>query len=309
MGEGDKPSELRLYGNVDQRKVELSFLDSERIKEVLVEEGDVVESGQVLARQEVRRLEDRISALEAQVKVSEVVLTRLKNGSRPEEIDQAKAAVAAAEAELEYAIKQKDRYQAIWNKSRGAVSEQDVDDAASREKVAREVLTQRSKELDLVVAGPRQEDIDEAAANLYLSRQNLQELKNKLGDAELRSPSRAVVRSRLQEPGDMASPQRPVFSLMITSPKWVRAYVSEVDLGKIKPGMPTMVYTDGYPSEPEEGKVGFMSSEAEFTPKTVQTEELRTSLVYEVRIYVEDKQDRLRMGMPATVVFPENAGQ
>lgn len=297
--------ELKLYGNVDQRRVELSFIDPERISEILVEEGDVVQPGQILARQETRRLRDRIASLEAQVAVSEVVLTRLKNGSRPEDIDRAKAAVSSAEAELAFADQQLNRYQSIWERSQGAVSARDVDEMKSKQKVAQEQLKQRRKELELAEAGPRQEDIDEAQATLELNRRNLQEWRNTLADSELKSPSLAVVRSRLQEPGDMASPQRSVLSLAIISPKWVRAYIAETELGKIRPGMEAIVLTDSHPDEGIKGKVGFISSVAEFTPKTVQTEELRTSLVYEIRVYVEDSRDRLRLGMPATVVFPE----
>jgi HlyD family secretion protein len=103
------------------------------------------------------------------------------------------------------------------------------------------------------------------------------------------------------EPGDMASPQRPVYTLAITDPKWVRAYVTEVDLGRIKPGMSATLVTDSHPDQPLKGKVGYISSVAEFTPKTVQTEELRSSLVYEIRVLADDADDRLRLGMPVTV--------
>jgi len=106
----------------------------------------------------------------------------------------------------------------------------------------------------------------------------------------------------------MASPQRPVFTLAITDPKWVRAYVAEPDLGRIKPGMPATLSTDSHPGEALDGKIGYISSVAEFTPKTVQTEELRSSLVYEVRVLVDDTNDRLRLGMPATVRIALNAG-
>lgn len=299
-----KGHELTLYGNVDQRQVELAFIDPERIGEVLVEEGDVVRPGQVLARQETRRLKDRIAALEAEVKAADVALTRLKNGTRPEEIDRDRAAVAASEAELAYAQQQLERYEELWNRSKNSISMKDVDEKRTAFRVATETLAQNRKTLTLAVEGPRWEDIAEAEAALLLSQRTLEEYRNRLLDAELKAPSDAVVRSRLQEPGDMASAQRPVFSLAVISPKWVRAYVSEAQLGLVKPGMKAKVYTDSYPDEAVEGTVGFISSVAEFTPKTVQTTELRTSLVYEVRVYVEDKDDRLRLGMPATVVFP-----
>ena len=106
----------------------------------------------------------------------------------------------------------------------------------------------------------------------------------------------------------MASPQKPVFSLAITNPKWVRAYVSEVDLGKVHPGMAASIVVDSFPDHRFDGWVGFISPVAEFTPKTVQMDELRTSLVYEVRVFVKDPTDNLRLGMPATVLLPLNGG-
>jgi HlyD family secretion protein len=126
-------------------------------------------------------------------------------------------------------------------------------------------------------------------------------MNHQLTEAELKAPIDAVVRARLLEPGDMASPQRPAFTLAITDPKWVRAYVAEPDLGRVRAGQDARVSTDSQPGEAIAGKVGYISSVAEFTPKTVQTEELRSSLVYEIRVMVDDPQDRLRLGMPATV--------
>lgn len=299
----EREDSLVLYGNVDQRQVELAFIDSERIAEVLVEEGDTVRPGQVLARLETRRLRDKIAALEAQVKASEVTLTRLKNGTRPEEIEQAKSAVALAEAEVEYAKRQYERYSKLWETSKNAISEKDLDESGTNYSVQQQRLVNARKTLELAEQGPRWEDIAEAEALLLLNQRNLEELKNRLLDAELKSPSASVVRRRLMEPGDMASPQRPVFSLAVSSPKWVRAYLAEPFLGLVKPGMHAMIHTDSHPHEGIRGTVGFISPVAEFTPKTVQTEELRTSLVYEIRLYVDDPEDRLRLGMPATVRF------
>jgi len=129
-------------------------------------------------------------------------------------------------------------------------------------------------------------------------------LRQQLADAVLVAPANTVVRTRLMEPGEMSSPQKPVFSLAVTDPKWIRAYVSEPDLGKVHPGMAASVAVDSFPNRRFEGWVGFVSPVAEFTPKTVQTEELRTSLVYEVRVFVKDPGDDLRLGMPATVYLP-----
>jgi HlyD family secretion protein len=118
-----------------------------------------------------------------------------------------------------------------------------------------------------------------------------------------------VVRARLLEPGDMASPQRPVFELALANPKWIRVYVDEAALGRVKPGMAAQVYTDSAPDRAVLGKIGYISSVAEFTPKSVETEELRTSLVYEVRVRVDDRSGLLRLGQPVTVKLGTGAAR
>ena len=299
-------TDLVLYGNVDQRQIELAFLDAERVAEVLVQEGDIVQPGQVLARLETRRLRDKIAVAESQLASSEAVLLRLKNGTRPEEIDQARAAVNSAQAELAYADSNFKRYTLLWKNSRGqAVSKQDMDKAKLTLNMAQAKLQEAQKGLRLAQIGPRSEDIAQAEAQVGEHRQALTELRNQLGDAELKSPAASVVNRRLLEPGDMASPQRAVFSLAVLSPTWVRAYVSETDMGRIRLGQNATVHVDSAPDKSISGTVGFISSVAEFTPKSVETTELRTALVYEVRIHVDDVQNVLRLGMPATVCFPE----
>ena len=301
---GPLSTELVLYGNVDHRQVELTFIDSERIAEVLVQEGAEVQPGQVLARLETRRLRDAIAVAHAQTAAAEAALARLKNGTRPEEIDQARAAVESAQAELTFAEAQYNRYSSIRKRSADAVSQQDVEEALLQMNVARARLVERQKAQRLAEIGPREEDIAQAEAALLEQQRNLEQLRNRLDDTELRSPVQSVVNRRLLEPGDIASPQKAVFSLAVLSPKWIRAYVSETDLGRIRQGTPAVIHTDSHPDDALPGTVGFISSVAEFTPKTVQTTELRTSLVYEVRVYVEDTHNRLRLGMPATVRFP-----
>jgi HlyD family secretion protein len=269
---------------------------------VLVQEGDRVEKGQVLARLDVGRLMPRIQQAEAQVAAQAEALRRLQNGSRPEEIAQARANVASARADAENARSQFERVESIFRSSNGrAVSQQDLDAARASLRVAEARVESARKALDLSVAGPRVEDIAQGKAQLDAANAELALLRRQLADADLQAPTAGVVRSRLMEPGEMATAQRPVFSLALTDPKWVRAYVSETALGKVKPGMSASVTIDSYPDQPLEGWVGYISSVAEFTPKSVQTEELRTSLVYEVRVFVKDPQDRLRLGMPATV--------
>jgi HlyD family secretion protein len=295
-------TELVLYGNVDLRQVELAFNGSERIDAVLATEGDRVTQGQVLARLDTGRLVPAAAQAAAMADAQAQAVDKLHHGSRPEEIDQAKANLAAAAADAADASAKYDRLKVLAQASGGrALSRQDLDDArmASDAAAARLVVNQQALRLERI--GPRREDIAQAEAQLKADRAQAALLQSQLGDAVLVAPMNATVRSRLMEPGEMASPQRPVFALAITDPKWVRAYVSEVQLGDVHPGMKATVTADAFPGRSFAGWVGFISPVAEFTPKTVQTTDLRTSLVYEVRIFVTDPRDDLRLGMPATV--------
>ncbi|MEW4939450.1 HlyD family efflux transporter periplasmic adaptor subunit, partial [Acinetobacter baumannii] len=150
----------------------------------------------------------------------------------------------------------------------------------------------------------RKEDREATRAQYEVTKANLDLIKYNLTQAELRSPVNAVVRARLQEVGDMTTAQKAVYTLALTNPKWIRVYVNEQDLSSIKMGGTAQIIRDAYPNQPMNGKIGYISSVAEFTPKTVQTEEIRTTLVYEVRVYVHDPNDQLKMGQPVTVKVP-----
>jgi HlyD family secretion protein len=302
-----EPNQLILYGNIDLRQVELSFNNSERIAEVLVQEGDKVKRGQAVARLDTGRLKPQTAAAEAEVESQQAMVQKLHHGSRPEEIAQAKANVASAKADQVNAEQQWTRLTALSGLTTGrAVSQQDLDSAKAALDSAQAHLAVAEKGLDLSVIGPRAEDIAEGEAQLRVNQAQLDLLRQKLADSELVSPCDAVVRSRLLEPGEMITPQRPVFNLAITDPKWVRAYVSDPDLGKIYPGMKASISVDSFPGRAFSGWVGFISSVAEFTPKAVETVELRSSLVYEIRVFVQDPQDEMRLGMPATVALEIN---
>ncbi len=301
----DDAKELVLYGNVDLRQVEVAFNNSERIAAVLVQEGERVRKGQLLARLDTARLEPRLAQVEAEVVAQRFVVQRLRNGSRPEEIAQARANVEAAKADAVNARLQYERLKSAAELSAGrAVRLQDVDNAKAALQVAEAKLAVTQKALDLALAGPRKEEIAEAEARLRAGEAQAALLRQQLADSQLMAPVDGVVRTRVMEPGEMASPEKSVFALAITDPKWVRVYVSEVNLGKVQHGMPASVGVDSFPKRRFEGWVGFISPVAEFTPKSVQTEELRSSLVYEVRVFVKDPDDNLRLGMPATAYLP-----
>ena len=152
----------------------------------------------------------------------------------------------------------------------------------------------------MALRGARAEDIAADEATLQANQDEQARLSYILSQYELRAPADGVIRSRLLQPGDMASPSAPVFKLSMLNKKWVRVYVSEKDLGKIYEGQEASVSIDSQ-KEPVRGQIGYIAETAEFTPKTVQTDELRTALVYEVRVYVDEPDNVLRMGMPATV--------
>ena len=294
--------EVVLYGNVDLREVNLAFNDSQRITSVLVREGDTVRKGQVLARLDTSRLEPQLAQARAQAAAQRAVVDRLHHGSRPEEVAQARANLMLSRADARQAHDGYQRLEAVFKSSSGrAVSRQELDDAKAQADVADAKVAVSRKALQLALLGPRQEDIAQAQAMLDGEQAQVALLEQELADAQLRAPLDAVVRSRIAEPGDMASPQKTALTLAITDPKWVRAYVSEADLGRVGPGMAATVAVDSFPGQRFEGWVGFISPVAEFTPKTVQTQELRSSLVYEIRVFVKDPDDRLRLGMPATV--------
>ncbi len=302
MGRHQSPTELRLYGNVDLRQVELPFNDSERVAAVLVQEGDRVSAGQVLARLDTSRLAPQVAKAEADLAAQAQAVERLHHGNRPEEIAQAQANVTAAVADADNARAQFDRLRVLSASSSGrAVSRQEMDSAKAALETAEARLAVNRKALILEQVGPRKEDIAQAEAQLRADQAQLAMIQQQFKDAELRAPLDAVVRSRIVEPGEMSSPQKAAFTLAITDPKWVRVYVAETDLGAVREGKGASITVDAFPGRSFLGRVGFISPVAEFTPKSVETSELRSSLVYEVRVFVNDAHDELRLGMPATV--------
>jgi len=297
-GNGNGP--LMLYGNVDLRQVDLAFSGSGRIAEVLVEEGAEVKKGEIIARLDTSLIEPQVAQAEATVAAQAAMVAKLHNGSRPEEIAQAEANVDAARASARNAELSYDRAVQLREGTSPAVAQSQVDAAKAAEDSAAAQLKVAEQVLILAKAGPREEDIAAAGAQLKATQAAFDLLRQQLKDADLVSPTDGVIRSRLLEPGEMASPAKPVVSIAIVDPKWVRAYISEPDLSKVAPGAKASVSVDGY-EKPLSGTVGFISSVAEFTPHAIQTEELRTSLVYEVRVLVDDPTDTLRLGMPATI--------
>lgn len=295
-------TELTLHGNVDIRQVELAFNASGRIDKILVREGDRVTAGQLLASLDTERLRLSLTQSEAQTAAQRAVVARFRAGSRPEEIRQARAQrdaakAAAADAEAYY------RRQ-VDLAARNFVSRQQVDSARFALDKAREQLKAAEETLRLAELGPRKEDTTAAQATLAANEAALAVIRRDIQEGNLYAPSSGIIENRILEQGDMASPQKPVFTLALTDPVWVRAYLPETQLGRVPAGALAWVHTDSHPDKRYRAWVGYVSPSAEFTPKSVETTEIRASLVYQVRVFLCEGRDALRQGMPATVIIP-----
>jgi HlyD family secretion protein len=293
---------LVLYGNVDIRQAQLAFNDSERITALLVQEGDQVTNGQLLATLDTRRFQANVANRAATAAAQREVVARLVAGNRPQDIRKAKADLEVARADAVNARLTAQRVRDL--RAQSVNSPQELDDAQAALNAAEARLQAAQEAYDLMVIGPRQEDIASAKATLQADEAALALAQCELADAKLYAPARGVVQNRILEPGDMASPARPVFTLALDDPVWVRAYVAETDLGKIQPGMKAEMTTDSFPGKRYAGWIGFISPTAEFTPKSVETQDVRTKLVYEVRVFAHNPQGELRLGMPAVVTIP-----
>lgn len=293
---------LTLYGNVDIRQVSLAFEQAGRIQVLNVQEGDRVKKGEILATLNTDGLNIQKQQAEAQLKVQQQTVIELDVGTRPEQITQAEALLASTQAQLNKANKDLQRLQVLFSSTAGqAISQQELDYAKSNQATAQAAVKEKQANLALLKHGARREDREAAKAQTEVAQAGLDFINYQIQRSVLVSPVDAVVRARLQEVGDMTTAQKSVYTLALTNPKWVRVYANENQLAQIKMGGKAEIIRDSQPDQPIQGKIGFISSVAEFTPKTVQTEDIRTTLVYEVRVYVQDPQDALKMGQPVTV--------
>ncbi|WP_295455341.1 efflux RND transporter periplasmic adaptor subunit [uncultured Thiodictyon sp.] len=275
-GGGLEAGRLTLYGNIDVRLVNLAFEVSGRIAELPVAEGARVAPAQVLGRLDDQRLVQARDLARAQVDAQRAELGKRIAGIRPQELAKLRADLAAARAESVNAAHRAERAQEMLKRKLG--SPQDAEDATAFAKAA-------------------------AAAQLAGLESALASAQVNLDYATLVAPVGGIVQNRFLEVGDMASSDRPVYTIAITEPLWARLYLAEPDLGWVKPGQPARVMSDSFPGKSYPGWVGYIAPSAEFTPKQVQTTELRADLVYQARVYVCNPAGELRQGMPVTVVL------
>ena len=293
---------LTLYGNVDIREVTLGFRVPGKLARLVYDEGDAVMAGEVIASLDAEPYSNLVASAQAQVESLRARLKLRETGNRPEEIAQARSLVREREAtaiNAERLLKRSEELLAVK-----AVAIQDRDNAAASYDEAAARLKSARDNLALLEAGFRAEDIAQARADLAQAEAGLAAARLQVKDTVLTAPSDGVILTRAQEAGAVLAAGTAVFTVSLANPVWVRAYVQEPDLGRIHPGMKVQILTDSRRDKPYTGRVGYISPRAEFTPKTVETTELRTALVYRLRIVVESPDEGLRQGMPVTVVVP-----
>ena len=290
---------IELFGNVEIRRTNLGFRVPGRIEHIVFEEGDFVKKGEVIATLDRKPNEDNLAVAKAQHDRAAAELERMENGSRPQEIEQARATLAEYRANLKLRESEMERAKRLLPTKAISQSEYDAVFALRDEAEAK---VQRAEEtLSLLEEGFRQEDIAIAKAQLAEAKANHDRAKTSLEDTLLLCPNDGIILTRVEEPGAVVQAGQNVVTLSLKNAVWVYVYMPEPQLGKLAPGMRAEIFTDTNREKPYLGQVGYISPEAEFTPKNVETPQLRTDLVYRVRVIADAPDDGLRQGMPVTV--------
>lgn len=309
------PNRLQLSGTIEVTQVDLAFKLPGRLKERPVDEGDAVTAGQVVGRLDAVDQELQVTRAEAEAKYAKAFLAKLESGSRPEEVaeararlQQARAAAKATESRLKLAGDELARYRDL--RAQDVISQQKFDELQTvnntalnaHQEAAAQVHSAKAR-LDLVLAGPRKEEIQQARAQVTMTEQALALARQHLADTVLEAPVNGVVLSKAAEPGTFLSAGAPVITVGEIGQVWLRGYINETDLGRIRLNQTAEVTTDTYPGKVYHGKVSYISDLAEFTPKTVQTFQERVKLMYRVKINLNNPNQELKPGMPADAVI------
>ena len=288
---------IRISGNVELTEVQVSFKTAGRILSRLVDEGALVRRGEVVARLEDAELQDGLRLARAEADAAAATLAELEAGSRSEEIGQGEALLARAEAEAVRQAADYAREVALYAKE--VIPKRELDGARAANDQARASVSERRQALQLLRKGARRERIDEARARLKGAQAQLAAAQERLGYATLPAPISGVALSKSAEAGEQVAAGTPVVTLGDMEHCWLKGYIPEAELGRVKLGQAARVTTDSYPGRAFTGTVSFISSEAEFTPKSVQTEKERVKLVYRIKISLSNPRMELKPGMPA----------
>lgn len=304
--EGPAPEKttLTVSGNIEAHESDVSFQVPGRIAELPIEEGQWVDKGAVLARLDAADFRQQVAHDEATLKVREAELALALAGTRPLEIEAAEQTMLDAQADLRQKKLDFERNQTLYGSGMIAAQERDI--AETGLKRAQAVYVRAKKNYDEAVEGTRKEQIAINRANVVQAREALGISRINLGYTVLRAPKAGVILVRQAELGEVVSLGTPVVTLADLDNIWLRAYINETDLGKVRWGQPVAVHSDTYPGKPYRGRISFISSSAEFTPKSVETHAERVTLVYRIKIDVENPNHELKPGMPADAVIQLN---
>jgi HlyD family secretion protein len=315
----ENSSTITASGNIEVNEAQMSFKIPGRLEKRLVDEGDTVKAGQLLATLENTDQKIAVSQAEASLAQAQARLAELEAGSRSQEIEGARAelnrsqaALKTAEAQLIQARDDFNRYAAIYRE--GGISRKDYDQyntryitAENNGKEAKARIKSAEEQLSLLVAGPRKETIDQARAQVMAATEALSQARQQEKYTDLYAPMDGVVLSKSAEPGEYLNIASPVVTIGDTAHPWLRAYIREQDLGRIALNQKAQVTTDAFPKKSYPGVIIFVSSQAEFTPKAVQTFEERVKLMYRIKIQLENPHNELKPGMPADARIDLNA--
>ncbi|MDE1487117.1 secretion protein HlyD [Xenorhabdus bovienii] len=296
--------ELMLYGNVDVRTVNLGFRVAGKLAALQVDEGDTITAGQALGQLDNAPFINALNQAKATRDAAKANLAKTEAGYRTEEIAQVRAETTQKESAFRFADNFLKRQQGLWQ--RKMISDNDLDNAKTGQHQTLAAYQAAKDKLRQFEAGYRKEEIAAAKAQLAQAEAAVAQAELNSQDTQLTSPSAGVILTRAIEPGTMLAAGNTVFTLSLTNPVWIRAYIDEPNLNQAIAGREIQIYTDGRKNQPYHGKIGFVSPTAEFTPKNVETPDLRTDLVYRLRIIVNDPDEGLKQGMPVTLRFTDS---
>jgi HlyD family secretion protein len=289
-------------GTIEATEADLGFQTGGRVTEVLVREGDAVQGGDQLAKLDHAELTARYQAADAKLAQARALLAELEKGARPQERGQARAGVDAAHRQMEEAQAELTRARKLYEG--GAISREDLDRAETAYTVARARAAQAQEQLSLVNVGTRAERITAQRAVVREAEAMVAQGQAALDNTVILAPFPGIITVRHREPGEAVSPGLPVLTLLNQADRWVRIYVREDQVGRVRLGQTASIHSDSNPGKAFRGRVSFIASEAEFTPRNVQTAEERVKLVYAVKVtIVGDQANELKSGVPADVTL------
>jgi HlyD family secretion protein len=294
-------SEIKVSGTIEATVTALSFKLPGRVRERLVDEGQKVAVGQTVARLEDDEVRQELAGREAELAAAQAALAELEAGSRVEEIAQAEAAVVRFKAETRRAGDEYLRSEQLFK--REVVAKRDLEQAMAARDASAAALREATERLHQVRAGARSETRQQARARLKGAEALVSLARTRREESTLLAPTAGIVLSKNIEAGEQVAPGTPVVTIGRLEEVWIRGYVPESDLPRIKQGQKVRVTVDGLKSRVFEGRLDFIAQEAEFTPKNVQTEKERVRLVYRVKVTVPNPDMILKPGMPADAVI------